>query len=88
MESAVGILGVMQQAGLEPSAETYTALLCGYAKKGDIDAINSTLKDCESKDIDFLDKDYLNIIFALANSNNIDHVDKVSPFFKFLHKIL
>lgn len=77
MESAVGILGVMQQAGLEPSAETYTALLCGYAKKGDIEAINSTLQECEKKDIDFLHKDYMNIIFALAVNNNLQHVDKI-----------
>ncbi|KAJ9586127.1 hypothetical protein L9F63_020226, partial [Diploptera punctata] len=77
MESAVGILGVMRQGGLEPSAETYTALLCGYAKKGDIEAIDSTLKECETKDIDLMDRDYMNIIFTLAINNHTQHVDKI-----------
>lgn len=66
MDSARGILGVMAQAGLEPSADTYTTLLCGYAQKGDIDSINNTLAECETKEVNLLDKDYLDIIYSLA----------------------
>lgn len=40
IESAIGILTVMSQAGLEPSADTYTTLLCGFARKGDVDSIS------------------------------------------------
>lgn len=78
MESASGIIGVMQQAGLQPSADTYTALLCGYAKKGDIDAITKTLEHCDAEDIQLLDRDYMDIIFSLAVNDHLEHVDKVS----------
>lgn len=74
MESARGILNVMQQAGLEPSADTYTTLLCGFARKGDIDSIKSTLEECDSKEIYLLDKDYLDIIFSLATNGHDQHV--------------
>lgn len=74
MDSAHGILKVMTQAGLEPSADTYTTLLCGYAKKGDIDKINSILRECEEKDIYLLDKDYLDIVYALSVNGHKEHV--------------
>jgi leucine-rich PPR motif-containing protein len=80
MESASGILGVMQQAGLEPSADTFTTLLCGYAKKGEIDAISKTLEQCDAKDIQLLDRDYMDIIYSLAVNNHLEHVHKVSLF--------
>jgi leucine-rich PPR motif-containing protein len=80
MESAAGILGVMQQAGLEPSADTYTTLLCGYAKKGDIEAVTKTLEQCDAKDIQLLDRDYMEVVFSLAVNNHLEHVDKVSSF--------
>ncbi|XP_059618257.1 leucine-rich PPR motif-containing protein, mitochondrial [Phlebotomus argentipes] len=70
MESAVGILNVMQQAGLEPSADTYTTLLCGYAKKGDVEAIKKTLAECEKKEIFLLDKDILDVLYALTVSGH------------------
>lgn len=74
MESAKGIISVMQQAGLEPSADTYTTLLCGYARNGDIESIKSTFEECESKEIYLLDKDYLDIIFALSTNNHNNEV--------------
>jgi leucine-rich PPR motif-containing protein len=80
MESASGILGVMQQAGLEPSADTYTTLLCGYAKKGDIDTIIKTLEQCDAQDLQLLDRDYMDIIYSLAVNDHLEHVDKVSSF--------
>lgn len=74
MDSAEGILSVMTQAGLEPSADTYTTLLCGYAQKGDIENIKKTIDDCDKKEIFLLDKDYLDIIYSLAISGHSEHI--------------
>lgn len=75
MESALGILSVMEQAGLEPSADTYTTLLCGYARKGDVEAIKKTLAECEKKEVFLLDKDILDILYALTISGHGKHAD-------------
>ena len=77
MDSAQGILSVMTQAGLEPSADTYTTLLCGYGKKGDIDAITKIFQECDTKDILLLDKDYLDVIYALATNGHVHHVSTI-----------
>ncbi|KRT80285.1 hypothetical protein AMK59_7357 [Oryctes borbonicus] len=77
MDSAQGILTVMAQAGLEPSADTYTTLLCGYAKKGDIETINKLLNECEEKEVYLLDKDYLDVIYALTINDHSQHVPVV-----------
>lgn len=78
MESAEGILGVMQQAGLEPSSETYTTLMCGYAAKGDISGISKVIENCEKKDVFLSDRDLLEVVYTLAVSNKPDLVDSVS----------
>lgn len=77
MESASGILSVMQQASLEPSADTYTTLLCGYARKGDIAQIQSTLETCEQKEIYLLDKDILDVVYALTLNGHGDLIDPI-----------
>lgn len=77
MESASGILSVMQQASLEPSADTYTTLLCGYARKGDIAQIQSTLETCEQKEIYLLDKDILDVVYALTLNGFGDLIDPI-----------
>lgn len=77
MESAEGIISVMSQAGLEPSADTYTTLLCGYAKKGDIEAINKVLNDCNTKEIYLLDKDFLDIVYALATNGHTQYIPAI-----------
>lgn len=74
MDSAQDVLSVMNQAGLEPSADTYTTLLCGYARKGDIETITKLIEKCESKEIYLLDKDYLDIAYALATSGHSQHI--------------
>lgn len=74
MDSAEGILTVMTQAGLEPSADTYTTLLCGYAQKGDIENIKKILDESENKEIFLLDKDYFDIIYSLATNNHSEHI--------------
>lgn len=77
MESAHAILNVMMQAGLEPSADTYTTLLCGYASKGDINKIMELIEECENKEIFLLDKDYLDIVYSLATSGYTEHVPTI-----------
>ncbi|KAK9870349.1 hypothetical protein WA026_006434 [Henosepilachna vigintioctopunctata] len=74
MESAHAVLNIMAQAGLEPSADTYKTLLCGYAKNGDIESMKSILEECETKEIYLLDKDYLDICYALGLSGNEQHL--------------
>lgn len=74
MESAQAILSVMGQAGLDPSADTYTTLLCGYAKKGDVDKIAYLLEECENKEIYLLDKDYLDVVYELAINGYNQHI--------------
>lgn len=75
MESAEGILGVMKQAGLEPTAETYTTLNCGFSKSGNIDAILRTIATCEENEIFLLDKDMLEVAYALAVNGHGAQVD-------------
>ncbi|XP_067009709.2 leucine-rich PPR motif-containing protein, mitochondrial [Anabrus simplex] len=77
MESATGIIQVMNQAGLEPSADTYATLLNGYAKRGNMEAINNLLKECDSKEIFLLDKDFMDIIYTLTVHGFAEHVDQV-----------
>ncbi|XP_037819162.1 leucine-rich PPR motif-containing protein, mitochondrial [Lucilia sericata] len=77
MESAKGILGVMKQAGLEPSADTYTTLLCCFGRHGDIESINTTLAECEKKEILLLDKDLLDVIFHLTVNGHGDKIDSL-----------
>ena len=39
MESGEGMLKVMEDNGLSPTATSYSALLCGYADRGDMDKV-------------------------------------------------
>lgn len=75
MESAKGILAVMKQAGLHPSADTYSTLLSCYARYGDIDAITSTIEDCEKQEIFLLDRDLLDAVYNLAINGHSDKID-------------
>lgn len=77
MESAAGIISVMSQAGLDASADTYTTLLCGYARKGDVESINKTIDVCEQKEIYLLDKDLLEVVYAMALNGHADKVGEV-----------
>uniref|UniRef100_A0A182NB72 Very long-chain specific acyl-CoA dehydrogenase, mitochondrial n=1 Tax=Anopheles dirus TaxID=7168 RepID=A0A182NB72_9DIPT len=77
LESATGILAVMAQAGLQPSADTYTTLLCGYARKGDIEYICKTMDTCEQNEIFLLDKDILEVMYALATNGHPEKVDRL-----------
>uniref|UniRef100_A0A1B6EW94 PROP1-like PPR domain-containing protein n=1 Tax=Cuerna arida TaxID=1464854 RepID=A0A1B6EW94_9HEMI len=77
MESAEGMLTVMKQANLEPSNETYTTLLCGYARRGDEAAIDRLITDCKVKDVLLSDRDYLEMVYTAAINDHDDLVDKI-----------
>lgn len=75
MQSAEGVLSTMKQVGIEPSVETYTILICGHIKQGDLQKVDSILKHCEETDICFTNKDYYEMVYCLALFNH--DVDKV-----------
>lgn len=77
MESAEGMLTVMKQANLEPGCETYTALMCGYARRGDKAALERLIKDCKLKDILISDRDFLEVVYAAAINGHEEIVDEV-----------
>lgn len=83
MESAEGILNVMRQANLDPSNETYTTLLSGYAARGDTEAIQRLLTECKVKDILLSDRDWLEIGYTAAVNGHdqlLDEVDGVQKW--------
>lgn len=67
----------MRRGGMEPTADTYTTLLCGYAKRGDIEAIMKTIEMCEQKELYLLDRDILEVIYSLAVNGHTEHLDTV-----------
>jgi leucine-rich PPR motif-containing protein, mitochondrial len=82
MESARGILDVMKQAGLQPTADSYSALLSGHAKQGDIEAIRAVIAECDGLEIELLDRDLAEVIFALAKAGHIDLIPEARQYLK------
>lgn len=72
----------MKQAGLEPSADTFTTLLCGYAKNGNMEEINKILDKCEKDEIFLLDKDLMDVIYVLATNGHANQVDGLIKRFR------
>lgn len=77
VQNAVKILDIMRQAGVEPSSRSYTAILCTYAKRGNIEDIRKTLDECKAKDILLSDKEILEVVYTLAINKQFDHIDEV-----------
>ncbi|XP_071440491.1 leucine-rich PPR motif-containing protein, mitochondrial [Hetaerina americana] len=77
MESAKGMLVVMEQAGLPPSAETYATLLCGFAKLGDVESIRNILKECDAKQIDIIDRDYMDVLYVAVKNGHPEMADEI-----------
>uniref|UniRef100_A0A667YNL8 Leucine rich pentatricopeptide repeat containing n=1 Tax=Myripristis murdjan TaxID=586833 RepID=A0A667YNL8_9TELE len=73
IESAKNILSVMRGAGIEPGPDTYVSLLSAYAEKGDMDS----LKKVCSTDCSLMDRDIMQVIFALAKSGHQEHVPEM-----------
>ena len=77
MESAAGILNVMKQANIDPSSETYTVLMCGYAKRGDMESINKVMESSKAAGINLFDKDILEVVYTLAVNGHGALLDEV-----------
>lgn len=77
IESAADIINIMKEKNIEPSAASYAALLCGYAKFGNIEKIREILSFCEKEEISLLDKDIMDIVFALTINGHTKHVDEI-----------
>jgi pentatricopeptide repeat protein len=69
----------MKQAQVEPSADTYTALLNAFAEKKDVESMRQIYEDCKKSDVDFSDKDHLEVIVCLSeNGYEGEFFDEVS----------
>uniref|UniRef100_A0AAQ5Z8N9 PROP1-like PPR domain-containing protein n=1 Tax=Amphiprion ocellaris TaxID=80972 RepID=A0AAQ5Z8N9_AMPOC len=77
IESAKNILPVMRGAGIEPTPDTYVALLIAYAEKGDMDNLKTTLEAAESADCSLMDRDIMQVIFALAKAGHQQHIPEM-----------
>lgn len=87
MKSAEHIVEIMQQADIDPTAETYTLLINGYIKEGNMNKVEELMKHCEMHEISFSDRDYLEMALHLAmNGQNIDQVCRL--FFIYLFILL
>jgi len=80
MENAEGVLNVMKESNIEPSSDTYTFLASGYAKKGDMEKIIEIFDICENKEIYLNNKEYLDIVYALAINGQINDINQVNYF--------
>ena len=78
MESAHGVLSVMKSSGLMPSADTYMNLMVGYAEKGDMEGLERVMEECASSDDQLQNREYMEVIYALASKGHSQHVSVVS----------
>lgn len=67
----------MPKINLIPSNETYTTLMCGFAKNNDIESIQELLFRCQKKKVNFTNKNILDVIYAFIVHKNVDYVDEV-----------
>lgn len=67
----------MKKMDVAPSEETYTAIMCAYAKVNDIKNIKEVLFHCKKKGMKFLDKHMLDVIYTLIINNNMHHINQI-----------
>ncbi|KAF5893259.1 leucine-rich PPR motif-containing protein, mitochondrial, partial [Clarias magur] len=77
MESAENILSVMRGAGIEPGPDTYLALLVAYAEVGNMTKIKETLNTAQSKDVNLMDRDLMQVVFSLAKAGHQQYVPEI-----------
>ncbi len=78
MERAEGILNVMKQGGINPNSESYSLLICGYIKNGNLKRAADLLKECELREYLFSDKDYFDIMYTFGKYGHEKEMDEVS----------
>uniref|UniRef100_A0A673BTX1 PROP1-like PPR domain-containing protein n=1 Tax=Sphaeramia orbicularis TaxID=375764 RepID=A0A673BTX1_9TELE len=77
IDSSKNILTVMRNAGIEPGADTYVSLLTAFAEKGDIDGVKKALEEAENADCSLMDRDIMQVIFALAKAGHQQYVPEM-----------
>ncbi|XP_035225379.1 leucine-rich PPR motif-containing protein, mitochondrial-like, partial [Stegodyphus dumicola] len=68
---AMNILDVMRASNLSPTADSYTAIACGYASKGDIDEMKSVLIRAKNNGVTISQRHYFQLINAAATGDHV-----------------
>lgn len=71
-DRADSIIAQMKHMELRPSVSTYTALMCGYAKIGQIDRIHQILEQFKEDELRIKDASISQIIYELALNGHAD----------------
>lgn len=77
LKSISKILLNMKQSKIKPNAETFTAVMCAYAKRNNIDRIKEQISTCDSSNIHLSNENIFNVIYTLAANNYTQHIDTV-----------
>jgi hypothetical protein len=78
MTNSLGILDLMNSAGIIPSAATYTALLQGFAEAGDKINLQKTYREGCMRTISLGEKQIMKVVTSLVTSGHEDSVKDVS----------
>lgn len=77
LDSAWSVLDVMKSSGLEPTADSYAALLVAHSEAGDAEGLHRTFKECEAAELTLHDRDLLESVFTLAVHDHLSLIPQV-----------
>lgn len=77
LDSSWAVLDVMRSSGLEPTADSYAALLVAHAEAGDAEGMQRAITECEAAELTLHDRDLLEAIFTLATHDHITLIPQV-----------
>lgn len=80
IDNAVHVLDLMKESKIEPSAETYTELMCVYAKGDHFGKIQEILSECKMKEIPFSNRQICEVILTLCMNKHQDHANEVDEY--------
>lgn len=63
------------------SSQTYTAVLCSYARFNKMQQIVNVIETCNSNNIHFSNEEILNVIYTLAVNRHTKCIDIVRSFY-------
>lgn len=72
---AEDIIASMRKGGLDPDDSTYTTLMCAYAKKGQLDDIQATIRECQQNGIELNENSLCDIVYELTTNGFVELVD-------------
>ncbi|XP_076687087.1 bicoid stability factor [Andrena cerasifolii] len=82
LKSISKILLNIIESKIKPNAETFTAVMCAYAKKNNIDGIKEQIYTCKSSNIHLSNENIFNVIYTLAANNYTQHIDTMYRYIK------